>query len=211
MIERIVVGVFGNKQHGKDTVSKLLVAQMNERGRAARTFALADPVKQAAVAILGMPEEIAWGHGIPTQEREHLRLTWTKYGKNAREWLQWVGTEMGRDQIDRDVWVDRAVDEAVLDSNGTQVFAISDCRFHSERVGLKAKLEARFIRFFRVKVYRPGIPIDMSHPSESEVANMPASMFERVIDNDANLAALDLKVSQLCDEIESMLNLGVSD
>lgn len=209
-LERIVIGVFGNKQHGKDTVSNLLVEEMQRRGRGAKQFALADPLKHAAQHLVGMPPEIAWGHGVPTQEREHLRLTWTYAGKNAREWLQWIGTELGRQQIHPEVWIDRAVDTVVMDGSGTQLFTISDCRFHNERVRLKEKLEERFIRFYRVKVYRPGVPIDMTHASESEVASMPAAVFDEVIDNDTTLEDLRTKVVALCDRLVAMIDTGVS-
>lgn len=209
LIERVVIGVFANAQHGKSTVATLICEEMTRLERKAKQFALADPLKEVAVHLLGMPPEVAWGHGVTTSEREHLRRSWRKYDKNGREWLQWIGTELARDQIDEDLWLDRAVDTVVMDSDGVEVFVISDCRFHNEREKLKIKLAKRFIRFHRLKVYRPGIAVDMSHPSESEVATMSSSMFDSLIDNDAGLDELRVKVAALCLSISRSLGTGV--
>lgn len=198
LIERKVIGVFGNKQHGKDTTSHLIAEVLRERGKRALCFALADPLKQVAVHLLGMPESIAWGNGIGADvaRREADRIAWTKYGKNAREWLQWLGTELGRDQVDKDIWVDRAVDTVIGDGEGHEFFIITDCRFHNERDNLRAKLGQRFAQFIPIRVYRPGIPVDTSHPSEAEVASMTADMFAQVIDNDSDISGLRTHVEQ---------------
>lgn len=207
LIERVVVGVFGNKQHGKDTTAHLIAEALRARGKRAFCFALADPLKHVAVHLLGMPESIAWGTGLgeDVARREAERIAWNKYGRNAREWLQWIGTELGRDQIDKEIWVDRAVDRVVTDSQGTEYFLITDCRFNNERDNLRAKLTQRFARFTPVRVYRPGIPVDTNHPSEAEVAAMPADVFDHVIDNDSDLAGLKRKVEHYVTAV-----LGVS-
>jgi len=194
LIERRVVGVFGNKQHGKDTTAHLIAEILAERGKRAKCFALADPLKQVAVHLLGMPEDIAWGTvGEDVARREAERIAWAKYGRNAREWLQWIGTELGRDQINSDLWIDRAVDSVVADVDGHEFFIITDCRFHNERVNLRNKLTQRFVQFTPIRVYRPGIPVDMNHPSESEVASMAGDLFDCVIDNDSDLGGLRAK------------------
>lgn len=196
LIERVVVGVFGNAQHGKNTVAELLMFSMAEKGKRAEVFALADPLKHVARHLLGMPDDIAWGDPSDIQRREQLRMEWRKYGRNAREWMQWIGTELGRDMIDEDLWVDRAVDRVVNDVAGNEFFFITDCRFYSERTGLRDKLAARFVRFVPIRVYRPSIPIDRSHPSETEVASMTAAMFDHVIDNDSDMDALRDRVEE---------------
>jgi hypothetical protein len=60
-------------------------------------MSFAQPVKEIAIA-LGMPSNVAYGG-------EAERRAWKKYLKaldkeaDGREWLQWIGTEFGRDQI----------------------------------------------------------------------------------------------------------------
>jgi hypothetical protein len=204
LIERKVIGVFGNKQHGKDTTAHLIADVLRERGKRVTCFALADPLKQVAVHLLGMPESIAWG-GEDVALREAERIAWVKYGKNAREWLQWLGTELGRDQINPEIWIDRAVDTVVSDSQGHEFFVVTDCRFHNERTDLRTKLTQRFAQFIPIRVYRPGIPVDTNHPSEAEVASMTADMFNEVIDNDSDLDGLRTRVEQFVTDV-----LGVS-
>lgn len=198
LIQRTVIGVFGNKQHGKDTTSLLIAELLRARGRRATTFALADPLKHVAKYLLGMPEHIAWGDagGADVARREAERIAWNRYGKNAREWMQWIGTELGRDQISENLWVDRAVDRVVDDTEGHEYFLVTDCRFHNERNNLRTKLAQRFARFTPIRVYRPGIPVDTSHRSEAEVASMEASLFDYVIDNDSDLNGLRASVER---------------
>lgn len=205
LIERKVIGVFGNAQHGKDVTAHLIEEELKARGKRVRCFALADPLKEVATHLLGMPKEIAWGtEDGDVARREIERLNWVRYGKNAREWLQWIGTEMARDMIDKDVWVDRAVDTISTDDQGTHFFIITDCRFHTERVSLKAKLASRFVPFSPIRVYRPGIPVDTNHPSEAEVASMTQEMFDHVIDNDSDLTGLRVRVVKY---VEALLGI----
>lgn len=204
LIERTVIGVFGNKQHGKDTTARLLHEILGGKGKRATRMALADPLKEVAVHLLGMPREIAWGHHVDIALREQQRLDWNKYGKNAREWLQWLGTELGREQIDPSIWIDRTVDRIGTDAEGHQYFIITDCRFHNEREELRLKLSQRFINFMPIRVYRPGIPVDTNHPSEAEVASMTADMFVHVIDNDTDLPGLRARCNEF---VSTTLNL----
>ena len=209
LIERIVIGVFGNKQHGKDTTAHLIADALRARGKRAKCFALADPLKHVAKHLIGMPESVAWGvsaDGGDVAQCEAERISWTKYGRNGREWLQWIGTELGRVQISPDLWLDRAVDRVVSDIDGTEYFIITDCRFHNERVNLRLKLAQRFVRFTPIRVYRPGIPVDTTHPSESEVASMGAELFDHLIDNDSDLAGLERRVLGYVNKL-----LGTSD
>lgn len=197
LVQRAVIGIFGNKQHGKDTLGEFLALRFLGKKKRVKRFALADPLKRAAITLLGMPRRVAFGDGLTVPEREVERIDWTRYGRNGREWLQWIGTEMGREQIDQDLWVDRAVDTVVGDDQGTHFHIITDCRFHTERVNLARKLEDVFIPFVKVRIRRPGHEVDLSHPSESEVASMSDDLFDYVIINDGTLARLELRADKL--------------
>ena len=201
LIGRKVIGIFGNKQHGKDTLARLLSTYLVDGGKRVQTFSLADPLKRAAKELLGMPVSIAFGDDSDTTAREKRRIEWVRYGKNAREWLQWIGTELGREQIDGDLWIDRAVDTVVNDIEGHHFFIISDCRFHNERNNLDRKLRERFIEFHTVRIHRPDMPVNLDHPSESEVASMRDDQFDRVTVNDGNLEHLKAKARTLADDL----------
>jgi hypothetical protein len=201
LVQRAVIGVFGNKQHGKNTVGHLLEWNFRRMQKRTMQFALADSLKEAAIHLLGMPREVAFGDGISTEEREKLRTEWVRYGRNGREWLQWVGTELGREQIDSGLWIDRAVDKVAADGQGTHFFIITDCRFHNERESLTNRLGGVFIPFIKILVRRPSVPVDLAHPSESEVAEMTNDMFDHVILNEGTMEHLEATVQTLVEEL----------
>lgn len=203
MLKRKVIGIFGNAQHGKNTVGRMLAEELTSHERRCHVFALADPLKRAAMELLGMPEAVAFGAGIPTEEREELRLAWRRYGRNAREWLQWVGTELGRNQIAKALWVDRAVSTVLGDCEGNEFFVITDCRFHTEYEDLRRKLKECYVDFITLRVIRLSVPVNMDHPSESEVAQMDLNLFDRVIYNGSTLDELRALV------YEFVVSLGV--
>lgn len=202
MIRRHAIGLFGHKQHGKDTVAAMLgLALGGQHGYRVKQFALADPLKRVAIELLGMPSEIAFGNGVTVDERERLRDVWMYRGKNARQWLQWIGTELGREQIDPELWVKRAVDTVVDDTKGYHFFVVSDCRFHNEREELASRFDLQFVRFTKVRIHRPGAPIVADHPSESELTEMTDDQFDYVLSNDSTIEALEEKVRVLAGQL----------
>jgi len=185
-------------QSGKDVFGAALA-----KAAKAVTVALASPVKEVAISMLGMPAAIAYGG-------EKERRAWKRYCKDrpacpnethdactdAREWLQWVGTELGRLQIDENVWVHRLFERAP--SYATQTIVVTDARFRNE-LGLtaavareNAKLEHPY-RFVTVRLKRPGMENSLEHASEKEQTEIPDSAFNEVVINDGTLQDLASK------------------
>jgi len=137
--------------HGKDTFADLF-AQAWGADKVHRC-AFAGPVKTVAMALVGMPREIAYGN-------QAARAAWKAYGRDARTWLQLVGTEHGRVMVDPNVWLDRLADEIVaLHESGSEkeVVAVSDMRFLNERDDFPAILQRRIpgLVVKRVMISRP--------------------------------------------------------
>ena len=88
MIRRVFL-VCGQKQSGKDTIGKMLRSELHTHLQSTEVMGFADPVKEIAMIMLGMPHHVAFGGEVD-------RRNWTKYGRDAREWLQWIGADMGR-------------------------------------------------------------------------------------------------------------------
>lgn len=190
-----VIVVFGNAGHGKDTLSDMMqgTIECSSVEGIARRMSFAWPVKEAARALVGMPERVAYG------EQEE-RVAWRKFGKNAREWLQWIGTAVGRQQIDEDIWVKRIAQE-ILEDERNNIFIISDGRFENEfdlQTYLIDDEGSRLADVVNV-VIRRDTPVDMSHPSESIVANMADGRFNFVVNNDG-------AISHLLQKAENILN-----
>lgn len=180
MSDRICVLFAGNAGHGKDTGANMLADVCREKGLSTLRLAFADPIKELAVHLLGIPKEVSYG----TQQD---KLDYEVYGKSARHWLQWIGTEMGREQIHKDIWVHRFADRAL--SSGAKVVIGSDCRFRNEMDLMRTLLEGKMALII-VKITNPRVSVNLEHQSESEVYNIPESDFDHVIRNTSTLQDL---------------------
>lgn len=176
---KTVIVVFGNAGHGKDTLADIIADLRPDSER----YAFATPVKMAAKYLIGIPEHISFG----SQED---KASFRAYGKTARQWLQWVGTEAGREAVHTDVWVHRAAD-AIREADSRFVI-ISDGRFENERTALKETL-GEDARVLNVLVVRPGVVDRLTHPSETVVHEMRQrhfsgeKLFDAVVHNDGTI------------------------
>jgi len=190
-----VIVIFGNAGHGKDTLTEMILNHSDVHPDPevyATHLSFAEPVKRIAMALVGMPREIAFGG-------QKDRLSWNAYGKNAREWLQWIGTELGREMIDKNLWVKRLAQE-VLACSFAPISIVSDGRFENEFDLQKHLLDNKgnkLAEVINVIIRRPGIPVNTSHPSESIVANMDDDRFHIVVDNSGTLGDLSFKAADI--------------
>jgi hypothetical protein len=111
----MVIGLTGKARSGKDTIAEHL-----------RNYYFFDhywfskPMKDAAKIIFGWDDRHLYGD---LKEIVDLR-----YGISPRVALQTLGTEWGRECINKDLWINRAKTEIELHEN----IVISDCRFNNE-------------------------------------------------------------------------------
>lgn len=188
-------------QSGKDQFGEALRKEVLGVG-----LAFAQPVKEVAIAMLGMPARVAYGGEVE-------RRAWKRYCKDkascpnathdactdAREWLQWIGTELGRVQIDPDVWAHRLLERAPGFAGDV---VVTDARFKNEldtpgsvTPGLgygNTHLERPF-RLVKIRLKRPGHENDIEHASEKEQTEIPDSAFDEVVVNDGTLQDLESK------------------
>jgi len=182
--------IYGNKQNGKDTFANYLVEAVKGNlltcGRVEVVrAAFADPVKEVAVHLLGMPRDVAWG----SQEQ---RLSWRRIDRNARQWLQWIGTELGRQQIHQNLWVRRMADRVREGAHcdPPKLFVISDGRFKNELQDFQEYINPD-VRLISIKIERPLFAADDdSHPSEAELRSIPRTDFCNMVINDGSLEDL---------------------
>lgn len=196
MTNRVCVLFAGNAGHGKDTVSDFLARELRERGVSVMRMAFADPIKDIALHLLGIPKEISYG----TQaDKENNKV----YDKSVRHWLQWIGTEVARNQVHPDVWIHRFVDRAV--SSNAQVIIGSDCRFRNEISSMREMLDGK-MSLMVIKITNPRVPVNLQHQSESEVYNIPLEVFTSVIHNTEGLSELMTKVVDVADDVVTRLD-----
>lgn len=199
----------GNAGHGKDTAADMLADVLRQREVTVKRMAFADPIKEIAVHLLGIPKTTSYG---TQQDKQDYQV----YDKSARHWLQWVGTEMARDQVHKDIWVHRFAERAF--KSDAQVVIGSDCRFRNEMSVMRTLLEggkgsvaARMLlgsgghtellgchlSLSIVKIVNPRIPVNLEHQSESEVYHIPADEFDLVIQNTESLSELKAHIIKL--------------
>ena len=192
MTRRLCVLFAGNAGHGKDTAADMLAAEAQMRGIQTLRMAFADPIKEIAAHLLGIPLETSYGS-------QQDKLDFKVYDKSARHWLQWIGTEMGRDQVHTDVWVHRFAQRALERSEAELVIG-SDCRFRNEMSVMREMLGSSMdLRIF--KIVNPRVPVNMAHQSESEVYNIPDEDFDDVIRNTKELKDLAAHITLLANEL----------
>jgi hypothetical protein len=165
-----VVVVFGGSGHGKDALSDM-IADAIGRDRTLRC-AFADPLKMVAMQLVGMPRDVAYGS-------QQVKLAWTKYGRTAREILQVIGTEIGRNMFDQSIWVDGLAGLVRSQPSAINAAVVSDGRFWNEReLGKRLEMIGLGIPVRLVLVWRPcapdlGLPPTLSNRIKARLGSLP--------------------------------------
>lgn len=154
----ILTGLMGAKRSGKDTFGGILVDSYGFQ-----RFAFADVMKESLLAldpIIGYD-----GHVCRRLSEVIDAIGWDAAKEQYREirrLVQAFGTEVGRDILGEDIWVN-ALRPQILDAlfSGQNV-VITDCRFVNE-ILLVSELGGDLFR-----IDRPGLPDDDNHRSEQE-------------------------------------------
>lgn len=131
----MIIGLVGRIGSGKGTIGDVLVEEFGYK-----KVSWADPLKDATAAAFGWPRHLLEGD---TKESREFRETpcprWSKsMGRDftPREALQKVGTELFRNHIHQDFWVEAMKNRIAQDPNSNYV--IPDTRFHNEVAMIRA-------------------------------------------------------------------------
>jgi hypothetical protein len=192
----LIVGLAGYATAGKDSAADALV----ERAGFVK-IAFADSLRACAVAL-----DPIVGHQVVEEEYEPGRfgpvVTPIRYTEaidrhgyieakarypELRRTLQRLGTEVGREIIGPDVWVDATFN--LLGESGD--VAIADMRFPNEAKAVKAR------GGIAVRVDRPGVGPANDHPSEMALDDWP---FDARVGNGSTLEALGDEIMDVIDQ-----------
>lgn len=173
----MIIGLSGAPRSGKDSIAEILVQEFSGWYRIAfadrlRECVLAlDPyVGYGEVRIAGLVEEIGWDAA-----KEAF--------PEVRRLLRYMGTEVVRDLIEPNYWVDYAMQEIRHWRNAV----VTDVRFWNEAEAIKK--ESGFV----VEVIRPGTEIS-EHRSDNDLADWS---FDYTLRNDRDIKGLSRSVNEM--------------
>jgi hypothetical protein len=176
----MLVGICGKAGAGKDTIGDYLVEKYNFK-----KVALADPIKRLVKDVFALDDQTVYDR----VEREKDLKRWP--GWTVRKLLQYVGTELFRENIDDAIWVKSLWYKILDDVSGNYV--VTDVRFPNELEYFKTHAEKG--EFFTIKVIRPGFGGKVGLSSHASEAYDLECNFE--ILNDGGIEDLKNKVDDV--------------
>lgn len=171
-----LIGMHGFAQTGKDTVASILADHGYKK------VAFASPIVQALSTL--NPIVSVDNRGRTFRFNDLLELEGYEDAKKTLEFrrlLQVFGTEVGRELLGEDIWVDIAKKKIAPAGR----FIITDVRFPNEVKMVKS------VGGTLIKIVRPGYTPVNGHKSDS---GLPDSLFDLVLVNDGTLEDLRRKV-----------------
>lgn len=150
---RIIVGLGGKKFSGKDTFAEFMQESLTQRGIDSVILNMSDPLEKIIEIInphiIADPDTILLGYLIPERGQPYNSITrQLKFLHNdisrkdlyaamktlpmVRQFLQKIGTEVGREIIHEDVWVDYAKKSIAEQHKLGKVVFITGIRFLNE-------------------------------------------------------------------------------
>ena len=183
MADRIIIGMGGRKESGKDTVADFLVEEHGYTKHEMSSvlhdiFMVMDPWVSVREDEAEISEFIRPGFMRYSTLCATIGYVEAKRFREVRRLLQALGTDVGRNMISEDVWVD-VMRHKITNTEGNFVF--TGVRYHNERALL------RELGGTAVWVNRPGLPEGDTHTSETSLGQED---FDMVLDNTADLAHL---------------------
>lgn len=201
----LVIGLNGKKQSGKDSFANF--AEEILPGQVGR-ISFAHPLKMFCVNYLGIPTKNCFGNDF---EKDQWVSTWgvifdnpkilAAYKKEAddpisgREVLQVVGTDIFRENLNKNVWVDilaRRLESGDFDNAPPQgrakVVCITDVRFPNE-VKRCADSGYKLVRLYRYT----GKTDSIEHASETVFDQIDDDEFDYIIEAQQNTTLKVLK------------------
>jgi hypothetical protein len=173
----MIIGLSGYAQVGKDTVAQILVEEYGFT-----RIGFADIIKKAAYIL----------DPLITMDGMRLAHAVDKYGwegskqvPEVRRILQVLGSEIGRDLIDPQIWVELTMHSVHVDDK----IVISDVRFRNEAEEIKWKQG----QVWRISRIDKGAPVNI-HRSETD---MDSWDFDQYISNNGTVEELNALIKEI--------------
>lgn len=191
-IPYLLIGITGPAKSGKDTAVN---AFMNYLGTtSASSLAFADPIREIGT-IFGFTNEQLTNQFM----KETMDTFWNI---TPRKFMQLVGTELFRNNIDKDCWIKLAslrINKLIKHNPLTKVIFITDVRFENE---------VNFIKSHDGKNGNPlGVIFKINRPSLKNDSAMYAHASETYIDNIKLNGKYDACIENIYETVEEYKSL----
>ena len=182
----VVIGIIGEKRHGKDTIANYLVKKYSFEKKT-----LAGPLKEICRILFGFNNEQLYGN-----LKEDIDEYWNV---SPRKMYQFIGTDLFRKQFtkicpqikDR-FWIE-IVKKQIIDSTANNI-VLSDIRFPNE-VDLVDELNG-----INIKVVRPSIKSKDLHESETKILSI--KNYDYIVINNGTINDLHNKIDNIINNLD---------
>lgn len=149
-----LIGLSGYAQSGKDTAAGFLAELGFVR------VAFADVLRSAVYALNPlMPDGRRLQDIVDEMGWDSAKTNFTE----VRTLLQKMGTEVGRDLLGENIWVETALKDLSPDGK----YVVTDCRFPNEANAIRERGGKVF------RIHRTGVKAANAHPSETSLDDFP--------------------------------------
>ena len=122
--DTLVIGFCGKAKAGKDSAAEALKSRLDEIGVKCIKISFADPIREIA-KIFDFPKECLEDQSL----KEEWLHPWLEV--TPRRFMQLVGSELWRNNLDKDVWIKYAKNKITLESDklnvGVNKLSTYDC------------------------------------------------------------------------------------
>jgi len=182
----MIIGISGYARSGKDSVANILVQDFGFERRA-----FADKLREALYALnpiiaydWDLARPIYLGEVISMYGWDGIKSS--RYADEVRRLLQRMGTEVGRETLGQNIWVNATFDSLEPGKN----YVFTDCRFINEATAVRNDYEGGQVW----RVSRPNVGPANDHISEVGLDNW---IFDAKIHNNGTLTDLRESVRML--------------
>lgn len=156
--ETLLVGIVGKGNAGKTTTANILSDKFTE-------VIFAEPVKRITSIIYGFDYDMLLGD---TAEKRVMRETLRDpiWNHTPRQGMQKIGTDVMRNNFDKDVWIKIAQRKIDILRNAGKNVIITDCRFPNEIESIRSQGGVILVIYENEEDLKPDPNAEHLHESE---------------------------------------------
>jgi hypothetical protein len=178
----VIIGLGYKAGAGKDTAANFLCGR-----HGFRRISFAEPLKRAAAEIFGFNEYQLYD----PQGKEETDKFWQITPRYA---LQWLGTDVMRQQFDQEIWVKNAKKRIEAEEGNV---VVTDVRFPNEIAAIK-EWGGLLVRVEREFDDRPGMAVsETKHSSEIALDNYDPDVWDFTLYNNGTVRELGEFVTEM--------------